>query len=139
MADVKSVGLFSGLPDKELQRISKEVTEVNHPADKKVMITGSEGVGFMVVLDGELDVVVPSGTVYRLGPGDHFGEMALLDHLGRSADVITRTPVRLAAIAEWEFKPFLEAHPEIAYRLLQRMSVRLREARADHPDPGQRQ
>ena len=85
----------------------------------------------MVVLEGELDVVTPSGKTYRLGPGDHFGEMAMLDHRGRSADVISRTPVRLAAVAEWEFKPFLEAHPEIAYRLLQRLSVRLREANAD--------
>ena len=131
MADVKSVGLFAGLPEKELKRISKEVTEVTHPADKKVMATGSTGVGFMVVLDGELDVVTPSGATFRLGPGDHFGEMALLDHMGRSADVISRTPVKLAAVAEWEFKPFLEAHPEIAYRLLQRLSVRLREANAD--------
>ena len=95
------------------------------------MATGSTGVGFMVVLDGELDVVTPSGATFRLGPGDHFGEMALLDHMGRSADVISRTPVKLAAVAEWEFKPFLEAHPEIAYRLLQRLSVRLREANAD--------
>jgi CRP-like cAMP-binding protein len=131
MANLKAVGLYAGLPDKELQRISKEVTEVTHPADKKVMATGSGGVGFMVVLEGELDVVTPSGKTYRLGPGDHFGEMAMLDHRGRSADVISRTPVRLAAVAEWEFKPFLEAHPEIAYRLLQRLSVRLREANAD--------
>ena len=131
MADLKAVGLFAGLPDKELERISKEVTEVNHPADKKVMITGAGGVGFMVVLDGDLDVVTPSGATYRLGPGDHFGEMALLDEQGRSADVIARTPVKLAGVAKWQFKPFLEAHPEIAYRLLQRLSVRLREANAD--------
>ena|ERR1700738_4872919 len=131
MVDLKAIALFAGLPDKELERISREVKEVSHPADKKVMVTGSGGVGFMVVLDGELDVVLASGATHRLGPGDHFGEMALLDHLGRSADVITRTPVKLAAVAEWEFKPFLEAHPEIAYRLLQRMSVRLREAQAD--------
>ena len=131
MLELKPIGLFAGLPDKELQRISKEVTEVSHPADKKVMITGSGGVGFMVVLEGEVDVITPSGATYRLGPGDHFGEMALLDHKGRSADVITRTPVRLAAVTEWEFKPFLEAHPEIAYRILQRLSIRLREANAD--------
>jgi CRP/FNR family transcriptional regulator, cyclic AMP receptor protein len=131
MADLKAIGLFAGLPEKELRNISREVTEVNHPADKKVMATGASGVGFMVVLDGELDVVTPSGATYRLGPGDHFGEMALLDHMGRSADVISRTPVKLAAVAEWEFKPFLQAHPEIAYRLLQRLSVRLREANAD--------
>jgi CRP/FNR family cyclic AMP-dependent transcriptional regulator len=128
MVELKAIGLFAGLPEKELQRIARQLKEVHQPADKKMIVTGDGGVGFMVVLEGELDVITPKGTKYRLGPGDHFGEMALLDHKGRSADVVTVTPVRLAAVTEWEFKPFLEAHPEIAYRLLQRLTERLREA-----------
>jgi CRP-like cAMP-binding protein len=54
--------------------------------------------------------------------------MALLDHEGRSATVKADTDVSLATIPEWGFKSFLEEHPEVAYRLLQLLSQRVRQA-----------
>jgi CRP-like cAMP-binding protein len=80
--DLKGCKLFEGLSAKELQRISADMTEVRHPAGKELLIQGSEGVGFHIILEGEADAVIPGGRRVRLKPGDPFGEMALLDHRG---------------------------------------------------------
>lgn len=68
------------------------------------------------------------GRKRTLGPGEYFGEMALLDHQSRSATVVARTEVKLAGVPEWSFKSFLTSHPPVMYRLLETMPVRLREA-----------
>ncbi len=88
--------------------------------------------GFMVILEGEAEVKTVDGRSRKLGPGDHFGEMALLDAEGRSANVTARTDLVAAAVTEWGFKPFLIEHPTIAYRLLETLSRRLREAESSH-------
>jgi CRP-like cAMP-binding protein len=102
--------------------------EVRHPKGAKPVLRGKDGVGFMVILEGQAEVSTIDGRHRILGPGDHFGEMALLDQQGRSADITARTDLVSAAIPEWEFKEFLGSHPEVAYRLLQTLSRRLREA-----------
>jgi CRP/FNR family transcriptional regulator, cyclic AMP receptor protein len=128
--DLHSVKLFAEMPEGDLNRLAQEMREVRHARGSEIAVRGSEGVGFMVILDGEAEVNTPDGGQRVLGPGDHFGEMALLDHEGRSATVVARTDLRLAAISEWNFKPFLLDHPEVAYRMLQTLSRRLRDAEA---------
>ena len=128
--ELRSVGLFAGMPDRDLDRIAMQMREVRHPAGAEITVRGREGVGFLIILEGGAEVRTPDGRTRTLGPGDHFGEMALLDQGGRSATVAATTDVVLAAIAEWNFKPFLLEHPEVAYRLLQTLSQRLREAEA---------
>ena len=129
--DLRSVGLFAGMPDRDLDRIAQQMREVRHPAGAEITVVGHEGVGFMVILDGQAKVSTQDGRTRTLGPGDHFGEMALLDQGGRSATVTAATDLLMAAIAEWNFKPFLMEHPEVAYRLLQQLSRRVREAEAN--------
>ena len=128
--DLRSVPLFAGMSDGELSKLSQQMREVHHPQGAEIAVLGREGVGFLIILEGQAEVSTPDGGERVLGPGDHFGEMALLDQGGRSATVTARTDLRLAAIAEWGFKPFLLDHPEIAYRMLQTLSRRLREAEA---------
>lgn len=128
--DLHSVGLLQGLSDRDLQRIAQQVRQVRHPAGGQITVEGREGVGFMLILEGEAEVRTPDGRTRTLGPGDHFGEMALLDQGGRSATITAKTDLVLAAIAEWNFKPFLIEHPEVCYRLLQTLSRRVREAEA---------
>jgi CRP-like cAMP-binding protein len=128
--DLRSVKLFAGMPDGDLRKLAQQMREVRHAKGSEIAVRGSEGVGFMVILDGEAEVSTPDGGRPVLGPGDHFGEMALLDHEGRSATVTARTDLHLAAITEWNFKPFLMDHPEVAYRMLQTLSRRLRQAEA---------
>lgn len=128
--DLGSATLFAGMPESELRKLAQQMREVTHARGARIAIQGREGIGFMVILEGEAEVSTPDGGRRVLGPGDHFGEMALLDQEGRSATVTALTDLRAAAIAEWNFKPFLLEHPEVAYRMLQTLSRRLREAEA---------
>jgi len=128
--EIKQAKLFQGLPDSEVRSIEKQLKVVKHPAGHEIVVRGEGGVGFMIITDGMVTVDTASGRQRKLGPGDSFGEMALLDHEGRSATVKADTDVTLATIPEWNFKPFLHEHPEVAYRLLQTLSRRIRQAEA---------
>jgi len=129
--DIKSAKLFEGLPEPEVRSIEKQMKTVKHPAGHEIVVRGEGGVGFMVIIEGTVSVKTIQGKTRALGPGDSFGEMALLDHEGRSATITAGTDVTLATIPEWNFKPFLKEHPEVAYRLLQVLSQRVRQAESD--------
>jgi CRP/FNR family transcriptional regulator len=129
--ELKKAKLFQGLSDSELRSIEKQMKIVNHPAGHEIVVRGDGGVGFMVITAGTVTVKTVQGKSRKLGPGDSFGEMALLDHAGRSATVTADTDVTLATIPEWNFRPFLKEHPEIAYSLLQILSQRVRQAEGE--------
>ncbi|TMF52222.1 MAG: cyclic nucleotide-binding domain-containing protein [Chloroflexi bacterium] len=131
MSELKSAKLFKGLPDSEVRSVEKQMKIVKHPAGHEIVVRGEGGVGFMVITDGTVTVKTGQGKTRKLGPGDSFGEMALLDNEGRSATITADSDVTLATIPEWNFKPFLKEHPEVAYRLLQTLSRRIRQAEAD--------
>ena len=126
--DLKKAKLFQGLSDSELRSIEKQMKIVNHPAGHEIVVRGDGGVGFMVIIEGTVSVSTVQGKIRKLGAGDSFGEMALLDHAGRSATITADTDVTLATIPEWNFKPFLKEHPGVAYALLQVLSQRVRQA-----------
>ena len=131
VVEVKSAKLFQGLPDSEVRSVEKQMKTVTHPAGHEITVRGEGGVGFMIITDGTVSVSTVQGKTRKLVPGDSFGEMALLDHEGRSATITADTEVTLATIPEWNFKPFLKEHPEVAYRLLQTLSRRVRQAEGD--------
>ena len=131
MIEIKHAKLFDGLPESEVRSVEKQMKTVNHPAGHEIVVRGEGGVGFMVIIDGTVTVKTVTGHARQLGPGDSFGEMALLDHEGRSATATADTDVTLATIPEWNFKPFLREHPEVAYRLMQTLSRRVRQAEAE--------
>ena len=126
--ELKPIGLFAGLSDADLKKLNKQMREVRHQQGAEIIVHGKDGVGFLVIVEGEAEVTTGDGRHRKLGPGDYFGEMALLDHQGRSADITAKTDLVVAAVTEWGFKAFLAENPEIAYRLLQTLSRRLREA-----------
>ena len=132
MVEIRQAKLFQDLPDSELRSLEKQMKIVKHPAGHEIVVKGENGVGFMIILDGTVTVSTVQGKSRKLGPGDSFGEMALLDHEGRSANIKADTDVSLATIPEWSFKPFLKEHPEVSYRLLQVLSQRVRQAESDH-------
>jgi CRP-like cAMP-binding protein len=65
-----------------------------------------------------------------LGPGDYFGEVALIDEGPRSASITAATDILSYGLTAWEFKPFVEEHPQVAWAMLQTLARRLREAQA---------
>src|ERR1700740_2929695 len=126
--ELKAEGLFEGMSTADLKKLAREMREVRHSAGSQMMGRGNEGVVFLVIQEGQAEVTTSDGRHRTLGPGDYFGEMALLDHQGRSADITAKTSLVAAAVTEWGFKAFLTENPEVAYRLLQTLSRRLREA-----------
>src|SRR5256886_5277743 len=87
MVEIKQAKLFAGLPDSEVRSIEKQLKIVKHPAGHEIVVRGEGGVGFMVITDGTVTVKTGQGKTRKLGPGDSFGEMALLDNEGRSATI----------------------------------------------------
>ena len=77
------------------------------------------GVGFFVITEGEAAVSRDGRELARLGPGDHFGELALISDRARTATVTAETPLRTAMLSSWEFREIVKQNPEIAWTLLQ--------------------
>lgn len=125
------VSLFADLDEKELARLAEPFRERRFPAGTAVATAGTGGVGFFVIGEGEASVSVGGREVATLTTGDHFGEIALTDpNHGRSADLTATTDLVTYGLTSWEFKPIVEANPSIAWKLLQSLSAKLREAEA---------
>jgi CRP/FNR family transcriptional regulator, cyclic AMP receptor protein len=132
MADLverlKGVPLFAGVRDKELGRLAKAMRESRFNEGDAITTEGRSGVGFFLIEDGNATVSLRGEIVRTLGPGDHFGEIALIDEGPRSATVTATTDLRCRGLAAWEFKAFVQEHPEVAWPLLETMASRLRDA-----------
>lgn len=126
--ELRRVKLFEGYSESDLKKLARQFREVSHAAGDKIMMRGQGGVGFLMILEGEVEIVTADGRHRELGPGDHFGEMTLLDHERRSADVTAKSDLNCAIIPEWGFEPFLAENPKVAFRLLQTLSRRIRDA-----------
>jgi CRP-like cAMP-binding protein len=124
------VPLFAGLSKKDLKKVSSLATRLDLPVGKELTHQGATGNEFLVVLDGEVDVVIDGKVVASRGPGDYFGEIALLDDRPRVATVVAKTPVSIEVIGRREFKALVDDQPEIAQQLLATMAQRLDEDEA---------
>lgn len=125
---LKSVSLFEGLTNKELEAVLRVGKDVTHEAGQSIVEQGKRGVGFHLITDGKARVLVRGRTSAHLKPGDYFGEMSLLDGQPRSATVRAETDVRTLSLASWDFLPLIDRHPSIARKMLLEMSRRLRDA-----------
>jgi CRP/FNR family cyclic AMP-dependent transcriptional regulator len=123
---LKKVPLFADLDDRELARLANEFMERTFAAGSTVVSEGATGAAFFVIASGEASVSVGGDERARLGAGDHFGEIALLDEGIRSATVTAETELRCYGLAPWDFRPFVEEHPQVAWKLLQALARRLR-------------
>lgn len=122
------VPLFSGCSNRELQLIARVVKDVQHSAGTVIAREGEPGVGLFVIVEGQAEVTIGGKRKAKLGPGDFFGEIALLDGGPRTATVTTLTDVQLLGLTEWVFRGLMKEHPAIAVKTLQQMAGRLRTA-----------
>jgi CRP/FNR family cyclic AMP-dependent transcriptional regulator len=125
---LKRVPLLAGLSDRERDRLAKGLHERTFRAGSTVVAEGATGAGFFVIADGNATVSIGGQERARLGPGDYFGEMALIDDAPRSATITADSDVRAFGMTPWEFKPFVLSHPEVAWSMLRSLSSRVREA-----------
>jgi CRP-like cAMP-binding protein len=127
---LEDVPLFEGLPKRHLRRIAKLAHIRRFAGGSPIVRAGDPGRAFYVVLDGSAKVVRPGSSSRRLGAGDYFGEMALLDGAPRSADVVAEKDVLALTIDRAGFAKVLRAEPLLAQALLRTLAARLRAAEA---------
>ncbi len=127
---LRRVPLFAGLADRDLERLGDRFHERSFREGAAVLEEGATGTSFFVIDEGELHVTTGGAIRATLGPGDYFGEMAIFDEGIRSASVTAATDVRTYFLTPWEFRPFVEEHPDLAWKLLQTLARRLRAAQA---------
>ena len=120
------VELFEGLSKGDLRKIHDLSKELTFDAGDDVVVRDRRGGRFYLVIEGEAAVDTAAG-VRVLGPGDHFGEMSLIDGEPRSVTITARTPLHTLTIASFNFRPLMLKHPTISQKLLVTMSRRIRD------------
>ena len=127
---LKKVPLFSGLSRRYLDLIARQTDEVKEKAGTVLAKQGALGLEFLLLLEGGARVEKDGTVIARLGPGDFFGEMSLIDGMPRSASVIAEDPSVLLVIQARSFRSLLDEVPELQKKLLVALSARLRAADA---------
>jgi CRP/FNR family cyclic AMP-dependent transcriptional regulator len=128
---IQKVPLFADLDRKELEDLAGWFKERSFSEGEEVVSEGRGGIGFFVIEEGKAGVNVGGEERGSLGPGDHFGEVALIDEGARSATITAKSNLRTYGLTSWEFRPLVETNASIAWKLLQTMAKRLRAAEGE--------
>jgi CRP-like cAMP-binding protein len=124
---LRAIPLFASLDDGAIVDLAGCVTSFEAPAGQVLVEFGQPGSGLFVIQDGEVQVEL-NGRVVTRGPGDFFGEIALLTDRPRTARVRATMGVRCWALARKDFARLLEDHPTIAVRMLPALAEKLADA-----------
>ncbi|HET9323650.1 MAG TPA: cyclic nucleotide-binding domain-containing protein [Gaiellaceae bacterium] len=116
---LKRVPLFSDLNGKELDQIASTMRRREFSAGQEIAREGESGVGFFVIEEGNAKVSVHGAERRRLGPGDYFGEIALIAQGARTATVTAESDLSALGMTFWDFRPLVESNASIAWKLLQ--------------------
>jgi CRP/FNR family cyclic AMP-dependent transcriptional regulator len=125
---LKEVPLFESLSRRDLKKLTESLKESTFSAGDVIAAEGQRGVGFFVIGEGTVDYSVNGKSVGTGGPGDYFGEVALIYDGPRTATVTAKTDVTAYGMTSWEFRPLVEENAGLAWALLQVMAKRLRAA-----------
>ncbi len=125
---IKSVPLFSDLDNRELKEVAESMKERTFAAGETVTQEGTGGAGFFVVEEGSATVSVGGQDVRTIGAGDYFGEIGLIADIDRTATITADTDLHCYGMTFWDFRPLVESNASIAWKLLQAMAQRLKEA-----------
>ncbi len=121
------VPLFSTCSKRELQKIAKSVDELEIDEEREIVTQGATGHEAFIIVEGTVAVKRNGRRVATLGPGDCFGELALLDGGPRTASVITESPVTLLVLGQREFAAVIDEVPGLAHKILVALAKRIRE------------
>jgi CRP/FNR family cyclic AMP-dependent transcriptional regulator len=127
---LRSVPLFAELDDTELAEVARLFRQRRFDAGETVAQEGSGGAAFYLIESGEATVTVSGRPRPSLGPGDHFGEIALIDEGARSATITAVGDLVCWGLTYWDFRPLVQSNADICWKLLQFMVGRLRAAEA---------
>jgi CRP/FNR family transcriptional regulator, cyclic AMP receptor protein len=125
---IQQVPLFSTLDKREVQGLASSMKERTFNEGDTIATEGQSGIGFFIIDEGEAAVSVGGEERATLGHGDYFGEIALIDDGARTATIIAKSPLKCYGITSWEFRPLVEQNAGLAWKMLQTLAARLREA-----------
>jgi CRP-like cAMP-binding protein len=126
--DLSKIWLFSTSSTKDLRVIRRALEEVSVPPGRVLCEQGTIGREFFLIVEGKAVVKKNNRKTATLGPGQYFGELALLDRRPRSASVISETDMKLLILGQRQFNAVLDAVPALSRKMLAAMATRLREA-----------
>ena len=124
---LEQVPLFSACTHSELRHVAAVTQPVTADAGEVIAREGEPGKDFFVIIQGNTDVVIDGRTVAELGPGDFFGEMALLDQSPRVGSVVAKGPVSLYRIEARDFSRLIDEVPFLGKKLLRGLALRIRQ------------
>jgi CRP/FNR family cyclic AMP-dependent transcriptional regulator len=127
---LQRVPLFADFEHGDLERLARSFKERTFEAGSSVAGEGRTGAGFFVIESGEASVSVRGAERAKLGAGDYFGEIALIDEGARSATITADSELHCYGLTSWEFRPLVESNASIAWKLLETMAKRLRAAQS---------
>jgi CRP-like cAMP-binding protein len=119
------IPLFEGLSKKQLSQVSRLMTPLDLKAGKVIARQGEVGREFLILLEGQVEVVRDGKIIAVRGPGDFIGEIALLDNRPRTATVTARTDVVVEVLNRGEFASLLAEAPELSSQVMATMARRL--------------
>ncbi len=122
---LKQSPLFEGLSRKQLAHLARLTDDLDVPAGTVLCRQGARGQEFFVIIDGEATVTRGAKAVATVGSGDFFGEIALLEHVRRTATVTAATPLRFFVVSDRAFRSLLETDPSIERKVLRALARRL--------------
>ncbi len=127
---IKRVPLFSDLDNRELKQIARSMKERTFRAGDTITEEGKGGVGFFVIAGGTAKVSIGGEEVRTFGEGDYFGEIGLIADIDRTATIKAESELKCYGMTSWDFRPLVESNASIAWKMLQVMAQRLKEAEA---------
>ena len=129
---LKRVPMFERLSDRELKTLAATFTEKSFRTGQELTSEGKGGAGFFVIESGEASVGVDGTERRTRGPGDYFGEIALIDGGPRTATITATSDGKSYGLTPWQFRPLVEEHGSIAWTLLEALATRIRELDSTH-------
>ena len=126
VAALQRVALFAGMDRRQSEQIARLLKERRFQKGETVILEGSGGAAFFLIDSGEATVSQKGVVLHTMGPGDHFGEIALIDGGPRMATVTAATDLVCYGLTFWEFRPLIARNGTIAWKILQELAKRLR-------------
>jgi CRP-like cAMP-binding protein len=123
---LRKVNLFDGLATKELESVADTCKRAEFRAGANIVTQGDRSARLYVITEGTAEVRVHGTKVDEIGPGDYFGEIAVIDGEPRAATVTATSPVSALSLADFNVKALLRSMPDIGFKMLRTACARIR-------------
>ncbi len=125
-AALAGVPLFAGISADSMERLAAVTGEQEFAPDQFIVRQGQVGTGLYVILSGAVKVLRGSDELARLGKGEFFGELSVIDQKPRNASIEAAEPTEVLALASWDLLALLESDPQLALNMIKGLAARVR-------------